>query len=215
MALLDPASRRSATVISKGEVVLLRVTEPIFSEISSDYPAVWKPLARVLAERLRQRAQFHRPSNPEPVLFIGSSVAGLPVGREIHAGLMHQKITPIIWPCDVFGPLSDSIDALLKVVAEADFAALVFGPDDKVMGRDGEQMAPRDNVVFELGLFIGGLGRERSFIVKEHKADIKIPTDLMEITPITYVIYDVNRLPNDVNPVCTKILKAINALGVR
>jgi predicted nucleotide-binding protein len=101
------------------------------------------------------------------------------------------------------------------MVDEADFAALVFGPDDKVMSRGGEEMAPRDNVIFELGLFMGGLRRERTFVVKEQRTDIKIPTDLMGMTPIPYVLHDLSRLASAIGPVCTSIIKRVAALGVR
>ena len=215
MALIDPSARRSASVVSRDDTVLLRVTEPDFHRISEEFPKAWKPIARTLAERLRQRAQFHRVPNPQPVLFLGSSVEGLRVAGEIQAKLKHEKVATILWTDDVFGPSSVSIDALLKMVEEADFAALVFGPDDKVMSRKTEEMAPRDNVVFELGLFMGGLNRERTFIIKEHKADIKIPSDLLGLTPITYVHHDPAPLAASIGPVALDIMKRVQALGVR
>jgi CRP/FNR family cyclic AMP-dependent transcriptional regulator len=63
---------------------------------------------------------------------------------------------------------------------------LVFSPDDRVFSREVESNAPRDNIIFELGLGIGALGRERSFIVRPRGADLKIPTDLLGVTPLTY-----------------------------
>ena len=39
-----------------------------------------------------------------------------------------------------------------------DFAILVLTADDLVASRDVLSTAPRDNVLFELGLFMGGLG---------------------------------------------------------
>jgi predicted nucleotide-binding protein len=38
-------------------------------------------------------------------------------------------------------------------------------------------MAPRNNVLFELGLLMGGLGRERTFFVYDKMQDAKVPTD--------------------------------------
>ena len=44
------------------------------------------------------------------------------------------------------------------------------------------QNAPRDNVVFETGLFMGAMGRDRVFVVYDKKAELKIPSDFDGIT---------------------------------
>lgn len=59
---------------------------------------------------------------------------------------------------------STFIENLMKAVARFDFAILVLTPDDIVQSRSKELAGPRDNVIFELGLFMGNLGAiERSF----------------------------------------------------
>jgi predicted nucleotide-binding protein with TIR-like domain len=45
--------------------------------------------------------------------------------------------------------------------------------------RNDETLGPRDNIVFELGLFMGRLGRERTFIVRPASGPLKIPSDLV------------------------------------
>lgn len=215
MALIDPAARRSATVTARGELVLLQITEPSFQEIAQAFPTIWKPIALVIAERLRQRAQFHRTPNPKPELFIGCAVEGMPIAREIQAGLVHDNVNVTIWDQGVFGPSSISVDALLKAFEQSDFAVLVFRPEDKVKSRGTTKSAPRDNVVFELGLAMGGMGRERAFIVKQEGVDIKIPSDLLGITPIQYKLNDPKRLTADLGPVCLAISKQVKDLGVR
>ena len=115
----------------------------------------------------------------------------------------------------MFGPSSISVDALLVAFEKSDFAVFVFSPDDKVESRSTEHSAPRDNVVFELGLAMGGMGRERAFIVKQEGVDIKIPTDLMGMTPIQYKINDPKRLTADLGPTCLAISKRVAELGVR
>ncbi len=52
--------------------------------------------------------------------------------------------------------------------------------------RGKEGRVPRDNVIFELGLAIGFLGRPRVFMVVERGVAIDLPTDLAGVTPITY-----------------------------
>jgi CRP/FNR family transcriptional regulator, cyclic AMP receptor protein len=83
-----------------------------------------------------------------------------------------------------------------------------------VTSRDKEQVAPRDNVVFELGLFMGCLDRSRVFLIKENGRDVKIPTDLLGITPITFTRRSDN-LAASMGPVCTELRKVILELGVR
>jgi predicted nucleotide-binding protein len=216
MALIDPSVRRSASVAALSTLTALKISEPKFKAVTATNAKVWQALAVIIAERLRQRNQFHRPPNDMPVLFLGSSVEGLTIAQEVQLGLKHDKIKVRPWSMPgVFGPGGVSIDVLMKEVHLSDFAAFVFGPDDKVFSREEEYEAPRDNVVFELGLFMGQLDRNRSFIVKDHHADIKIPTDLLGVTPITYVAKMGEDLSAPVATICTELRKVINAVGVR
>lgn len=216
MALIDPSVRRSATVTASTPLTALKVSERKFKEITADNARVWQMLAITIAERLRERSQFHRAPNELPVLFIGSSVEGLRVAQEIQLGLKHEKIKVRPWSMPgVFGPGGIPIDTLIKEVDASDFAAFVFGPDDKVFSREEAYEAPRDNVVFELGLFMGRLDRNRSFIIKDQHADIKIPTDLLGVTPITYVSKAGEDLSASVGTICTELRKVITSVGVR
>jgi len=64
-------------------------------------------------------------------------------------------------------------------------------------------MAARDNVLFELGLFMGTLGRENTFIVCSR--DVHLPSDLAGITPAYYDITDKSNFEANLGPVCTKL----------
>ena len=160
MSLLSPYARRSATVKASSSTLALKISEPDFSEIASRHPQVWKFIAHTIADRLREREKFLQTPNPVPVLFVGSSVEGLAIAREIVHGLKHDNIVARAWSTPgVFNPGGVSIDMLLKEVDVSDFAAFVFAPDDKVASRGKKYLAPRDNIVFELGLFLGRLDR--------------------------------------------------------
>ena len=100
------------------------------------------------------------------------------------------------------------------LVSVADFALFVFGPDDKISHRHDDYMVPRDNVIFEMGLFIGRLGRERVFMVKDADVDLKIPTDLLGVNPITYKCKLGCELSDVVGTVCTDLKKVISSKGV-
>lgn len=215
MSLLGHAEPRSATVTARTQVITLKVSEPDFHQVAQEHPQVWRVLAQVVAERLRQRAALLNLPNTKPLLFIGCSVESLEIAQEIQLGLKHVNVAVQVWTDGVFGPSGVAIDALLNMVNEADFAAFVFSPDDKVRSRGDDYNAPRDNTVFELGLFMGKLERSRTFIVKEQSVDVKIPTDLLGITPLTYVYRPGDKLTAAVAPVCTELRRVINSLGVR
>lgn len=87
MALIDPAVRRSASVIAVEQTVMVKITEVSFSKLAEKFPALWRRLAVELGERLRQRGRFVSSPNPQPVVFIGSSAEKLDVAREIQLGV--------------------------------------------------------------------------------------------------------------------------------
>lgn len=213
MSAIDASAPRSATVRAVSSSVCLRVGAPDFIAVANEFPSVWRATARIIGERLRQRRRFHRPPNSKPVLFIGSSVEGLSVAKYIQLGLKHDAAEVRIWTDGIFGPGGVTVDKLLEQVAQADFAVFVFGPDDMVASRDEKHQAPRDNVVFEMGMFISQLGRERTYIVKEQKTDIKIPSDLLGIAPITYVADAKAKMEVVLGPVCTVLAKQVQELG--
>src|SRR5262249_2378270 len=86
---------------------------------------------------------------------------------------------------------TSTLERLVELTHEVDFAAFVFARDDwtssgKPAGHEkgSGQASPRDNVVFEAGLFGGKLGMRRTFIL--HAKDAKLPTDLLGMTSIRY-----------------------------
>ena len=79
-----------------------------------------------------------------------------------------------------------SIDSLIKIAESVDFAIFIFTPDDVATIRNQEKNVVRDNVVFELGLFTGTLGKDRCFIVKPRNVELHLPTDLLGLTPADY-----------------------------
>jgi CRP/FNR family cyclic AMP-dependent transcriptional regulator len=214
MSLLDPARPRSATVSALSNVILLKVPETDFDKLSNDFPRIWKLVAKTVSERLDQRAALLSSPNPLPSLFIGCSTESLKIAKAIQQGLKHSGAEVIIWTDHVFGPSGVPVDDLLSRMRESDFAMFVFTPDDKVVSKNEEYNAPRDNVIFELGLFMGSLDRKRTFIVKEHNTDVKIPSDLLGITQLTYY-GDKPNLAAALGPLCTEVTEVIKNLGVR
>jgi predicted nucleotide-binding protein len=154
MAAIDPAKPRAATVRARTELVYVRLSEPCFRTLSNRYPKMWSPIAKTLGDRLRQRNGFHKVPNPKPIVFIGSSTESSPLADAIKAAFLPDEVKVLVWTQDVFGPSSMTLDTLLEHAREVDFAAFIFSPDDKVTSRRKSKMGPRDNVIFELGLFM-------------------------------------------------------------
>ena len=186
MALLDPGQSRSASAVAKDEVVIAQVSANEFIRLAESSPRIWRNIASELAVRLRQRNRFLSPMNSRPVVFLGCSSESLQIARAIQSALDHDPFVVRVWTDNTFGASSFPMESLERELPKIDFAALVLSPDDTVVSRNTESSAPRDNLVFELGLFMGALGRSRTFLVYPRDVDIKIPTDLVGITPVTY-----------------------------
>lgn len=215
MALLNPAEPRSATISARTPIVALKVSEPDFHQVAETHPQIWRVIAQIVADRLRQRSTLLNYPNTKPVLFLGCSVESRAIAQEIQLGLKHDNVQAIVWTDSVFGPSGVPIDTLLNMVNESDFAAFVFSPDDKTVSREHEYNAPRDNTIFELGLFMGRLERSRTFIIKEENTDVKVPTDLLGVTPITYLLGAGTNFAAAIAPICTELRKVMSDLGVR
>lgn len=121
----------------------------------------------------------------KPRVFIASSVEGLPVADAINANLDHDTY-PTLWRAGTFKLGSNSLDDLVEKSSAVDFAVFVFTPDDVATIRDEATQVVRDNVLFELGLFIGSLGKERCYVVRPRGVDMHLPSDLIGVTTADY-----------------------------
>lgn len=142
----------------------------------------------------------------KPRIFIASSVESLDVADAINVNLDHQaEVT--VWKSG-FRLSTSSIDSLVEKAETVDFAIFIFMPDDVAIIRNQEKHVVRDNVLFELGLFSGTLGKQRCFIIKPRDVDLHFPTDLLGLTPADY---DGNRSDGDlasaINHPCVLIKK--------
>jgi hypothetical protein len=149
----------------------------------------------------------------KPRIFLGSSGQQEKLLEALTRGL--QDIADVDPWTTVFNPGISTLDRLVELTREVDFAAFVFAQDDwttKGASPDAVsgQASPRDNVVFEAGLFGGALGIRRTFIL--HANGAKLPTDLLGLTSIRY---DPDTTPAIVRQINEKLRKAIVAEGRR
>ncbi len=120
-----------------------------------------------------------------PTVFVGSSSEALPVARQLKE-VLEPDLEVLLWDDGLFELGEDTLSSLLKFVSVFDFGLFVLSPDDLVKSRRFKSPAPRDNVVFEMGLFMGALGRRRAFPVVASPAGsrVKVPSDLLGNTGV-------------------------------
>lgn len=147
----------------------------------------------------------------KPRLFIGSSVEGLKVAECIQE-LLKFDVFPRVWTQGNFNLNNTTLDDLISAVKKHDFAIFIFSPDDVTILRDKQVHTVRDNVIFELGLFMGYLGKENVFfLVPEGINDLHLPTDLLGISAGSYFFTkDIEDLLAGLGPVCNQIRRQIN-----
>ena len=213
MSAINPSKPRSATLIASGEVITVKVNASFFNELMEKYPDVYKIISIDLANRLEQRNILIEESNKIPKLFIISTVEALDVARDIKVELDHDDIAVDIW-CDqdVFEGGSYTLESLEKAVKTSDFGLAIMSSDDTVTSREEESRIPRDNVIFELGLFMGHLGRQRTLMALPRNNKPNLASDLKGITPLEY---KVSNGKIDTGVLVTKLRKLIAKHGIR
>src|SRR5262245_3363555 len=148
----------------------------------------------------------------KPRIFLGSSGKQEKLIQALTRGLADiAHVEP--WTTS-FNPGTTTLERLLELAHEVDFAALVFAHDDWTTNSppaaplpESGQASPRDNVVFEAGLFGGVLGMRRTFIL--HASGAKLPSDLLGLTCVLYEA----TTPAAIRIVNQKLRKAIENEG--
>jgi hypothetical protein len=122
----------------------------------------------------------------KPRLFVGSSVESLGIAYGIQENLDYDAECTV-WTQGIFRPTQQTLEALVRTLGVVDFAAFAFTPEDLTAIRGQLHAVVRDNVIFELGLFMGRLGPERCFIVAPRSTpQLHLPSDLLGLALLTY-----------------------------
>ena len=121
----------------------------------------------------------------KPIVFVGSSTEGLDIARALEE-LLREDASIEIWASGIFPPSAYPVDALLAKLDNCDYGVFVLSPDDVSVSHNKERPSPRDNVIFEAGLFMGRLGRLRTFLIYDKENDVKMPSDLAGLTLLPY-----------------------------
>ena len=142
----------------------------------------------------------------KPRIFLGSSGQQARLLDALTAGL--DDLADVEPWTTTFNPGTSTLERLVELTREVDFAAFVFAHDDWTShGEAPGQASPRDNVVFEAGLFGGVIGMRRTFIL--HANGAKLPSDLLGLTCVRYA----ETTPAEVDEITQKLRRAIEAEG--
>ncbi len=183
MSVLDPTQNRCATLMAAEEVHLLWIKSDVMEQLLNENIAIMRQVARELCARLRERSKHYECPNNILKIFVGSSSEGLTVAKRVSDKIKTKELDVNLWNKNVFNPSENNIEALVEQAKRCDFAILVLTPDDWVRSRGKLDIAPRDNVIFELGLFMGAIGRNRTFLLTTTDT-MKLPSDLDGITRV-------------------------------
>lgn len=142
-------------------------------------------------------------------LFVGSSKESLELAHELQTLIIDriEGINPIAWDQDQFYVNRSNLESLIKNINEYSYACFILNWDDRIISRGNEGWVTRDNVIFEIGLFLGALGRDRVYIIYDFEKKPKLPSDFDGITLIKF--REFKPLSAALSPVCGTIEKEI------
>lgn len=145
----------------------------------------------------------------KPKLFVASSREALSLADTVQQNLEeHASVT--VWDQDSIRMGENIIDGLTRNCEESQFGVFVIAPDDKVTSRGKASSVVRDNVILELGIFLGRLGKQRSFIIRPNRTvNLHLPSDLDGVNTGHYDPSRIDNLKAMLNPVCSQIANEI------
>ena len=113
-------------------------------------------------------------------IFIGSSSEALEAAQAVRS-LLASDAHITLWNEGFFRQGHGFLETLTASLDSFDFAILIATPDDLATTRGESFLSPRDNILFELGLFMGKLGRDRIWLIHPRNAQLKLPSDLLGV----------------------------------
>jgi hypothetical protein len=139
----------------------------------------------------------------KPKIFIGSSTAGIPIAEKVKANLLTIGDCFIWSEPNVWEPNRSTFENLLRMVSYFDFGVFIATADDLTLTNDKIVIEPRDNVILEMALFCGAMGRDKSFLLVED--GIKLPTDFNGIYMPRFKKLEDNTIKNACDEYSSKI----------
>jgi predicted nucleotide-binding protein len=169
-------------------------------------------MAKLRSRSTRRTAATESKANPKPTLFVASNSEMLEMATAAQRQL--QDVADVqVWTQSTFNLGETALDSMTKAARSFDFALIFLEGEDRAISRGVQAMSPRDNVVFELGFYMGLLGRERTFVIFNANRPPELPSYLHGLLVIPY--YPSNDKRAALGPACNVIRDKILKLGHR
>ena len=154
--------------------------------------------------------------NGKPRVFIGSSTEGLNIAQRLKMKLEEShQVAATVWTDGVFEPMKGHLENLVANTERYDFAIVVLTPDMTVIARGSSDAVARENVVMEVGYFVGRFGRDRTFVVVCKDDLIQLPSYLIGTTIMTYMRSEDGNLASSLTEPAIKMRDQMMKLGPR
>ncbi len=206
MAAILPVQRRAASVVAHEDSVVVRLSDSQVAELGEQYPQIWRSFARELAHRVEQRNTVATTASQNIRLFVMTSQASGEAAAAIVNAFANEPFTVSTWTNGGFRGAHYAIDSLEHMLDQSDVAITVTEPGD-------ESPQGRDNIIFELGFFMGRLGRHRTFLIEPRGEQLELPHELAGVNTVTYRPSANSNLAEALAPACAKLKQLITELG--
>lgn len=143
-------------------------------------------------------------TDSKPKVFIGSSTSGFDIAEKVK-GYLSPEVDCHTWKDNgVWVNNFSTFDNLLRIATYYDFGVFIATSDDLTLSEGGDIfIEPRDNVILEMALFLGALGRDKSFLLVEE--GVKLPSDFNGIYMPRFLRNDEHSISSEANEFLKKI----------
>ena len=205
MAAILPVQRRAASVVAQEDSVVVRISNSQVAELGEKYPQIWRSFARELAHRVEQRNTVAGATSEKIRLFVMTSKAASEAAAALEKACAGQ-FSIVTWKDGGLRGANYPIASLEHALDQSDVAIAIAEPS--VDGQHG-----RDNIIFELGFFMGRLGRHRTFLLEPRAEKMELPPELAGVNTLTWPHRAEGNLTEALAPVCAKLSRLIKELG--
>jgi predicted nucleotide-binding protein len=213
MAAVQPNQRRSASVISAEEAAVAKLSKQAFARVASRYPVIYQFIAQELSRRLYQRNTLVNIFREKARVLVVAAPDALPVARAIQGAFANDPIEIVVWPNGTFHAASYTLESLEAEVDSFDFAIAVAHADNLTSRHATDWPSARDAISFELGLFAGRLGRARAILFEPREENLRLRSDSVGLTTVTYKFMRASDLTADLKSACDILRDHINKYG--